>query len=320
MLHTGLLTRAVSVQSWGTSGAAGWRVVSVFVLFLTILLATQSPAQAAADSYVATDVLYLRAEPDTDAGVLAEMYYGEYVAVIDGPTEDDWYFVDYAGIQGWAYGGYLTFDGAPGQATGSSSNDSGGDTVWVETDAVNVRSGPSTDTWVMGSASQGAELWLIGESVDGFYPVAYGSDTGWVAGKYLSWEPVGQGAERWIDVDRSSSTINLMVENESIGTFWAAMGYDNSEDGFYATALGTYYVYEKNAGLTWTDWASGYIEYWVAFDPERYNGFHSWTMNKRGNVIEGGEGPTGGCIALDPGFAAIVYEFATFGTRVEVHW
>jgi hypothetical protein len=98
------------------------------------------------------------------------------------------------------------------------------------------------------------------------------------------------------------------------------MGFDTSEDGFYATALGTYYVYEKNAELTWTDWAKGYIQYWVAFDPDRYNGFHGYTMNKRGNVIDGGSGPTGGCVALDPDFAAVVYEFATFGTRVEVRW
>jgi lipoprotein-anchoring transpeptidase ErfK/SrfK len=58
----------------------------------------------------------------------------------------------------------------------------------------------------------------------------------------------------------------------------------------------------------------------VAFDPERANGFHSFTMDKKGRVIEGGDGATGGCVAMDPGLAESLYEFATFGTRVEVHW
>jgi hypothetical protein len=43
-----------------------------------------------------------------------------------------------------------------------------------------------------------------------------------------------------------------MVGDESIGYWWAAMGFDPSDDGFYSTANGTYYVYEKNAALTWT--------------------------------------------------------------------
>jgi lipoprotein-anchoring transpeptidase ErfK/SrfK len=60
--------------------------------------------------------------------------------------------------------------------------------------------------------------------------------------------------------------------------------------------------------------------YWVAFDPDRANGFHSFLMDKNGGVIEGGDGATGGCVAMDPGLAEALYEFATFGMRVEVHW
>jgi uncharacterized protein YraI len=286
-----------------------------------LISSTISPAQAAIDSYVDTDVLYLRSDPSTDGGVLAQMSYGEYVAVIDGPTEDGWYFLDYAGSQGWAYGEYLNVGGSPGWAgDGGSGVGGSGDTVWVDTDALNVRADASKDAWILGTVGQGAEFTVVGEPYDGFYPVAYGDQVGWVAGKYLSWAPVAGGQERWIDVDRSSSTIRLMVGDEAIGYWWAAMGFDNSDDGFYATALGTYYVYEKNAKLTWTDWARGYISYWVAFDPERYNGFHSWTMDKKGRVIDGGNGATGGCIASEPGLAEALYEFATFGMRVEIHW
>jgi uncharacterized protein YraI len=320
MPQTGRLTRGLTAHSRRATDVVGWRITLVLILFLTFLSATQSPASAAEESYVATDVLYLRSAPTSDASVTAEMYYGEYVAVIDGPTEHGWYFVDYAGMQGWAHGRYLSFGGPPSGSSGSEPVGGEGGSAWVDTDVLNVRAEPSTDAWVMGSASQGAELAIVGDPVEGFYPIAYGSEIGWVAGKYLSWQTVDGGAERWIIVDRGSSTVNLMVGNDVVASYWAAMGFDTSEDGFYATALGTYYVYEKNAELTWTDWAKGYIQYWVAFDPDRYNGFHGYTMNKRGNVIDGGNGPTGGCVALDPSFAAAVYEFVTFGTRVEVRW
>ena len=322
MAHTSRMTRGRLGHSLEASGAVFWRVASVFVLLLTIFSATQSQVSAASDGYVETDVLYLRSDPSTDANVTSEMYYGDYVAVIDGPTEHGWYFVDYSGIQGWAHGKYLSFDGPPRGGDGSEAVGSAGAAVWVDTDVLNVRAAPRSDSWVMGSVSQGEELWVVGERDNGFYPVAYGSDTGWVAGRYLSWEPVGGGGggERWVIVDRSSSTVNLMVGNEVIGTYWAAMGIDTSDDGFYATALGTYYVYEMNAELTWTDWAKGYITYWVAFDPDRYNGFHGYTMDKLGEVIEGGDGPTGGCVALDPYFASVLFDFVSIGTRVEVRW
>jgi uncharacterized protein YraI len=303
------------------NGAFGWRVFLLSIVLGSLLAGHVQPARAAVDGYVDTDVLYLRSDPSTNGDVIAEMSAGDYVFVIDGPTDDGWYFVDFAGYQGWAYGGYLDVGGEPGWPFASDSAVGGSiGTAWVATDALNVRAEPSTDAWIMGTVGQGTALEIVGDASNGFYPVAYGWETGWVTGDYLSWSPVGGGSERWIDVDRSSGVVSLMVGNESIAAFWGAMGFDLTDNGFYATANGTYYVYEKNAALTWTDWAKGYIAYFVAFDPDRFNGFHGYTMDKRGNVIEGGDGPTGGCIALDPGLAEVLYEFATFGMRVEIHW
>lgn len=315
MLHTSRQTRGLAGRSLLANTGIGWRIVLGFVLLLTFLLSAHAPARAGYESYVATDVLMLRDGPSTDADILAEMGSGAYLWVIDGPTEHGWYFVDFAGLQGWAHGQYLSSDGDSGGSVGG-----GGASAWVDTDALNVRDGPSTDSAQLGTVVLGDELWVTGDGDNGFYPVSFGDGTGWVAGEYLSWSAVGGGSERWISVDRGSSTISLMVGDEPIGSYWAAMGYDSSDDGFYATALGTYYIYEKHADLSWTEWARGYIQFWVGFDPDRFNGFHSWTMDKRGRVIEGGSGPTGGCVALDPEHAAIVYDFAEPGMRVEVHW
>jgi L,D-peptidoglycan transpeptidase YkuD (ErfK/YbiS/YcfS/YnhG family) len=43
-------------------------------------------------------------------------------------------------------------------------------------------------------------------------------------------------------------------------------------------------------------------------------------MDAAGNVVDGGWGPTGGCVATRPDIAAIIYDFVDIGTRVEIHW
>jgi hypothetical protein len=98
------------------------------------------------------------------------------------------------------------------------------------------------------------------------------------------------------------------------------MGADPSADGFYATAVGTYYVYSLNQELTWTDWGQTWIRDWVGFDPDRQNGFHTFSLDADGAVLPNGAAPTGGCVALAPGDADQVFAFATIGMPVVVHW
>jgi hypothetical protein len=222
------------------------------LIALSLMLVGPRQADAGSAGYVDTDLLNLRAEPGTWSGIVDQMPQGSPVEVLDGPTGDGWYKVSYYGNVGWAYGGYLSVNGAPG---------------WGE--------------WVGGGSA---------------------------------------APERWIDINRSSSTVTLYEGDDVVASYGASLGWDQTDQGFYATASGTYYVYGKNAELTWTEWGQAYIMYWVAFDSERYNGFHSWSMDANGNVIPGGDGATGGCVALEPGAAATVYDFASDGTRVEVHW
>ncbi len=178
---------------------------------------------------------------------------------------------------------------------------------------------------------------------EGLYQVRYYGTDGWVWAEYLSLDgyaaPVGDigggeeapvtddapatsaGAdEHWIDVNRSSGLVSLMIGESSIAGFWGSMGWDTSDDGFYATAIGTYYVYGFDEPLHYTDFAQNYISDWVAFDPVRFNGFHSYTKDKNGNIVSNGAGHTGGCVALGPGDIEQLFDFATMGMRVEVHW
>jgi hypothetical protein len=224
------------------------RALAVFVLLVAVLIATgltaPSGTVASWTTTIDTDELNLRDVPGTYGAVIDKMWQDEKVEVLDGPTEDGWYYVSYDGTKGWAYGGYLALDG-------------------------------------VGS---------------------------------------GSGGERWLDVDRSSQRVNLMEGDVLIASYWAAMGYDDSDDGYFATALGTYYVYDKYAPLNWSDSGQVYFQYWVGFDQDRTNGFHTWSMDSEGYLLDGADGPTGGCVALEPSAAEVVYEFAEYGMRVEVHW
>lgn len=189
------------------------------------------------------------------------------------------------------------------------------------------------------------EWMYAGERVDvlwgpenGKYEVRYYGIDGWVWADYLDVDGAGAAAvgssggsevnlasavpvaERWIDVNRSSGLVSLMVGNTVQASYWGSMGYDTSADGFYATAVGTYYIYGFDGSLHYTPYADNYISHWIAFDSQRFNGFHSYTKDAWGNILPNGGGLTGGCVALAPGDIDAVWAFAEGGMRVEVHF
>ena len=233
-----------------TRGLTGW--LAAVVVAIAIAVVAPAGAQAQESVSVAAPQLNLRAEPGTWAQVIGQLWQGERLALLAGPTPDDWYQVQADGQTGWAYGDLLAFNGAAD---------------------------------------------------------ALGQETSWAGGS----------AERWVDVDRSTQLVTLYQGDSAMAWYWAAMGSDPSDDGFFATAVGTYYVYEKYWGLSWTDWGGAWVSDWVGFDPARLNGFHTYSMDTEGQIIPGGDGPTGGCVALAPGAADELFAFVSVGTRVEVH-
>jgi L,D-transpeptidase catalytic domain/Bacterial SH3 domain len=236
----------------GQCCARGMGGLLAVVVAITVIVGTPVGTRAGGSAAVAAPQLNLRAGPGTWAPVVGQLWQGERLDLLAGPTPDDWYQVQANDQAGWAYGGGLALDGA----------------------------GDSPDQW--------------------------------------SPEPA-DGAERWVDVNRTTQLVTMFEGNVPVAAYWAAMGSDSSDDGFFATALGTYYVYEKVGGLSWTDWGGAWVGDWVGFDPSRLNGFHSYSMDMAGQVIPGGDGPTGGCVALAPAAADQLFAFVSVGTRVEVH-
>jgi L,D-transpeptidase-like protein/SH3 domain-containing protein len=194
-------------------------------------------------------------------------------------------------------------------------------TATVTADAVNVRAEPGLWADVVGQAWAGQNADVLDGSSDGWQQVAVNGVTGWIDGAFLTGgDDEGASGDHWVDVDRSDQMVTLYDGETPAASFWGAMGSDSSNDGFFATAVGTYTVYSVNQGLTWTDWGQAWIEDWVGFDPDRQNGFHTFSMDAEGAVLPNGAAPTGGCVALAPGDADQLFAWVTIGTPVVVHW
>ena len=224
--------------------------------------------------------------------------------------------------------------------TFSAQDASAGQIGYINTEGAPLMVHP-TDQSVIEWMDEGAAVDILYGPYDGMYEVRYYGVDGWVWAEYLGLDGgnaasggsanVGGGAasadvaapsgpERWIDVNRTTGLVSLMIGDAVQAQFWGSMGYDTSADGFYATAVGTYHIYGFDGSLHYTPFADNYITHWVAFDPVRFNGFHSYTKDASGKIVPNGGGLTGGCVALAPGDIEALYDFAEMGMRVEVHF
>jgi uncharacterized protein YraI len=149
-------------------GTGGWAYAAYLILFPTFA--------------ATTDRLNLRDDPSLSADVLTVMPSGADVMVLSGPT-NGFFSVQFDQQTGWAHGDYLAFGG-------STDDFSTGDEVVVDTDALNLRSGPGLGEDVETVLFQGAHLVVIDGpvSADGYiwFEVESDDGTGWVAGTYLA--------------------------------------------------------------------------------------------------------------------------------------
>ena len=154
---------------------------------------------------MAASQLNLRAEPGTWAPVIGQLWQGERLALLAGPTPDDWYQVQAGDQTGWAFGGLLV-DGA-------------------------------------GDAS---------------------------ARGHRGRRTAGSAGRRRPHVQ----TVTLYEGDVPVASYWAAMGSDPSDDGFFATAVGPHSVYEK-FGAELVRLGGAWAGDWVVFDPARLDGLRA---------------------------------------------
>lgn len=163
---------------------------------------------------VDTDFLNVRQHPDLDAGVVATLGTGISGTILRGPENANnftWYEIETSEATGWSVGSFL--------ATGDSGSQerifAAGDGVYVNTDAVNLRSGPGLANSVVTVLTQNQTGNVLAgpESADGhtWYQFESQEGTGWASAQFF-----GKGTADPAPVSFSIGTIVTSADGDAI--------------------------------------------------------------------------------------------------------
>jgi uncharacterized protein YraI len=124
---------------------------------------------------IATDWVNVRWGPGFDYGVATTMPEGA-TALVTGGRVNGFFPVVFNGIEAWVSASYLDVG-----VTRSLSR-----SVGIVTDSVNLRTGPGFDRAILTQIPTGMPVYLTGGPRNGFRPVSYGSEHGWIHVDYLT--------------------------------------------------------------------------------------------------------------------------------------
>lgn len=236
------------------------RLLLIGALVLPLLLVLDRPELLAAESGTVTSTLRLRSGPGTGNAILAVMPQGEKVTILEGPT-NGWYKVQFRNTTGWASADFLARAGSPAPGTGTPG---GAGTARVNTDSLNLRSGPATSFTVLKRMYQGETVKVVSGPSNGWYQVTSGATTGWASGTYLALgggsgtttpppasaptAPPAGGSTATVDAD----TLNLRSSPSTSSGIIARMPYGETVR-IISTSNGWYQVDFRGR----TGWASG---------------------------------------------------------------
>ncbi len=168
--------------------------------------------------------LNIRQDPDTDSKWVGRLYEGGGGTVLE--TADGWTRVDSGGVTGWVSSDYiLTGDAGIEKLT----EDDRGLVIEVMTDAVKVRSEPTTEEENKIRPIYEGETYPLVSIGDGWYEIEYSTDkTGWVTAEYTR---IRYG----YDVAKSRKTI----EDEEAAQKKAAASASKSSSGSSSASSST---------------------------------------------------------------------------------
>ncbi|MEZ4503435.1 MAG: L,D-transpeptidase [Dehalococcoidia bacterium] len=126
-------------------------------------------------------------------------------------------------------------------------------------------------------------------------------------------------SDRWIDVDVTQFSVRLMTGENVLQTISpVAVGRQIDTGAYESTQTGLFHVHVKRAGLSYDEPYDTFIDWWVGFDSERDNGFHSFLLDEHGAVVDDSTGRvSNGCIRTAA--AEVIFDFAEVGMPVLVH-
>jgi len=138
----------------------------------------------AVDTATTTTGLNLRSGPGTTYAVLTVMPGGVTVS-ITGAAVDGFYPVRFDGQEGYAAAQYLRLSSQP--APTPTPTPPAKRTAWT-TANLNLRSGAGLSYGVIAVIPAGAKISVTGAAQSGFYPVDYGTSSGFASADYITFE------------------------------------------------------------------------------------------------------------------------------------
>ncbi len=132
---------------------------------------------------------YIREEPTSDSKWIGKMY-NKNAATILG-VKDNWLEIKSGSVQGYVESKYL-ITGIEAHVMGESV---GSELVTINIDNLNIRKSIGTDSSVIGTVEKGTVLLKTGCSIEGWCPVEYRGERGYISEKYVLSETVYAYAE-----------------------------------------------------------------------------------------------------------------------------
>lgn len=163
---------------------------------------------------VDTDSLNLREHPDLDASIVSTLGTGVSGTVLRGPeiaSNFTWYEIETDEATGWGVGSFL----ATSESGSRERVFAAGDSVYVNTDAVNLRSQPGLDSYVevVLVQQQGGVVIAGPESADGhtWYQIESAEGTGWASAQFF-----GKGSADPAPVSFSIGTLVTTADGDAV--------------------------------------------------------------------------------------------------------
>ena len=132
--------------------------------------------------------LNVRSGASTSSSVIGSLSNGSKVIIVG--ESGSWYKINYGNTTGYVSKDYIQSSGESNNSSNSGNSSSetasnkSGYVVNVHS-SLNVRSGASTSSSVIGSLSNGSKVTIVGES-GSWYKINYGNTTGYVSKEYVS--------------------------------------------------------------------------------------------------------------------------------------
>jgi lipoprotein-anchoring transpeptidase ErfK/SrfK len=287
------------------------KMFNTLMLAVLILLGLSRPFSADAAQQIQPDALAttstqlnLRAGPSATAALLHTIPAGAYLSVTSGPHNGDWYATSFAGASGYVNGRFLRQSGNMPRLS----------EVTATTD-ITLRAGPATTHPVVGVVPRGMRVTVDAKpQTDGWRKISYGEVAGYARSDAFV-RTLGNGGARRIVVDLSDQWLYAYESGEIVLTVPVSTG----RDGFN-TPRGIHRVQWKAALRTMKGSLNG--ETW-----EVPNVPHAMYLTSSGVAMHGaywhnrfGSGArlSHGCINLPLESAALLYDWVSVGTMVEV--